>query len=386
MNHILRDQVAAPPIVDFKVRTQTIRPETNRVFDMTQALPSFPTFNEIRRRLVEDISNDDLSFYTDVPGLLSLRQEIAKHHPLGEGIDTEALMITAGANHAMYTAMTTLFNIGDQVALVEPFYFNYDMGLKMMGLIPVYFPLKPQSGFQLVAEDLILWLENKSVKGVILITPNNPTGAKYAPSELLKLLQWTSKKDIEVIVDETYIHFDPGHLKEPQLTRFIGHGLSLVGSFSKSYSLTGYRVGYWATGAIPMKQALKVQDTMIICAPHIAQRAALHGLQHCGDQVQERATKMAELEIILREECRKLTRFKVHSVGAFFAFMEHPYRNMTATEAAIYVYKKTGILSLPGDVFGSSQSQFLRLAFCNLDKVSLAAALSELQRLDSSGQ
>ena len=390
MNRFLRDSVAAPPIVDFKKQLAARKPRTEHVFDMTQALPSFPTFEPIRKFLAHEIvHNAEMSFYTEVPGLLPLRQEIVARHPLGKSFDTQSVLVTAGANHAMYTALTTLVTAGDAVALIEPFYFNYDMAVKMMALKPVYLQARAEEGFALKADDVISQLGNQKgkqkVEALILITPNNPTGAIHSSAELLKLLAFTSQKKIHLIVDETYLIFDPDHLNDPRLGAFIESGdLSLVGSFSKSYSLTGYRVGYWITSRGNMEQALKVQDTLVICAPHMSQLAALHGLRTCHKELTERVQMTRQLAATLLQESKPLNRFKIRSAGAFFAYLEHPFENRSADEAAFWLYENAGISSLPGTVFGSRQSRFLRLAYCNLNYEQLTQAMRQLVEAEKS--
>ena len=249
MNRLLTDTVVAPPIIDFKVKAASIRPPGTAHYDMSQAVPNMPAPIKLRQRLADALLSDpELSFYTDVPGLASLRGRIAESHALGRSLGPDNVVITAGANHAMLTAFLLHFQAGDTVVLLEPYYFNYDMGLRMLGMRPSYCLLKSEAGFQLVARELVAFLEQEPAKGVVIVTPNNPTGATYASSQLVELLRWTSAKGIDVLLDETYGHYDPSHLEDPELGAFVGRGLTLVGSFSKTYSLTGYRSGTWQPG------------------------------------------------------------------------------------------------------------------------------------------
>lgn len=352
---------------------------------MTQAVPSVPTPAALRKRLAEALQTDeDLSFYTDVPGLEALRALLCETHPLAPALDPRHMVITAGANHAMFTAFVLHFQQGDRVVLPEPYYFNFDMGLRMLGLTPVYLPLREDRGFTLDADDTIRVLEAESAKGLVLVTPNNPTGAVYDPAELLRVLEWASPRGIEVILDETYARFDPGHLRAPGLRAFVGKGLTLVGSLSKVLSLTGYRVGYLSCGPDATKEAHKIQDTLIICAPHISQAAALWGLQACEADVSRFVAATRDLAARFRERSARLRRFALRSCGGFFGYLRHPFDDDDCESATLRLYRHTGILGLPGTVFGPSQTSFIRLAFCNLDPAALDEALSHLIAYDAS--
>lgn len=383
MNRWLVETVEPPPIVEFKRKAAQITPLAAGRFDMSQAVPNLPTPARLRRRLAEALVNDpDISFYTDVPGLQQLRERIAATHPLHSHIGADNLVITAGANHAMFTAFVLHFQAGDRVALLEPFYFNYDMGLRMLGLEPRYCQMNPEAGFSLRAAEVIAYLERNPVKGLVVITPNNPTGAVYSSSELLALLQWTSPRNIEVILDETYARYDPRHLENHAIGTFLGKGLTVVGSFSKTYSLTGYRVGYMAAGSEAIEQVLKIQDTAIICAPHLSQLAALFGLEDCEGELAQQLAKTADLGRRFRQMAGGLRSFALASCGAFFAYLKHPLAGQACEDVSLELYRNTGILGLPGTVFGRGQASFIRLAFCNLLPDDLDAASHSLLEYD----
>lgn len=379
--------IEAPPIMEFKRRAAGTRPSGGEVFDFSQAVPAFATFGKIREYLRDSLNDPGTSFYTDVPGLEELRAKVALSHPLKNSLSPDSVLITAGANHAMFTAFLLFFQGGDRVALLEPFYFNYEMGLKMLGISPVPMIVSDRRGFRPVAEEIIAELERSKAQGLVLISPNNPTGACYESAQILRLLEWTSQRGIEVILDETYMHFDPGHLNMPDIGRFLGKGLSIVGSFSKTYSLTGYRVGYLMTGARQMDEALKIQDTLVICAPRLAQMAALHGLQYCQEDVEREKLRMAGLAKQLQESASRLKCFSLASVGAFFAYLRHPFPLKTGSheeccQSALRLYQETGILGLPGTIFGAKQAQFIRFAFCNSDEKALTSAMARLHEFD----
>ena len=372
MNQLVIDTLT-PPIVEFKSRIKkAVGP--NITFDMSQAVPVFPTFKKINEHLIEDIKNlTDVGFYTDVPGTKELKDELKTRHPLGAFFPEASVCITVGANHAMYSAMLAMFNAGDRITLLEPVYFNFEMAARMLGLNFDMFPMDPANGFQLKADTLISFLRESKSKGVVLISPNNPTGACYSRDEMLTLLKWCRSNKVEILLDETYYLF----LEEDMhsgLGEFLSSCLSLVGSFSKCFSLTGYRVGYLVTRPEVYTQLMKIQDTLVICAPHISQRAAYWGLKLCSEDVNEQRQILAKQRTMMKAAFIEFKNFKLKSIGVFFAYVEHPWEKLTATDATLKLYEHTGIVGLPGSIFGPSQEKFIRLAYANL---SLARALPE---------
>jgi aspartate/methionine/tyrosine aminotransferase len=122
---------------------------------------------------------------------------------------------------------------------------------------------------------------------------------------------------------------------------------------------------------------------MVICAPHIAQLAALHGIRHSEVELAQKIDLFEKLTEQLRESTRDLKAFRLRSAGAFFAYLEHPFEKMNSTQAALELFRQTGILSLPGSVFGSSQEKYLRLAYGNLTSDQLECAMQALKKLDN---
>lgn len=381
MNPVLAD-IAPPPIPFFKAKAKGRRSPALPYADMTQAVPPFPTFSAIRECLKRDLDDPEMSFYTDVPGLLSLREATAQRHPLAPKIHADQLLITCGANHAMYTALTLLFTIGDTVTLLEPYYFNHDMNLSLLGLKADRLALDPEQGFTLRAEAVIAHLQKTGSRGVILISPNNPTGATYSATAIETLVQWCAANQRQVILDETYLRFDPHHLQGSHLVPFLGNGLTLVGSFSKNFSMTGYRVGYLISSPEGITEACKIQDTMVICPPALGQRAALHGLELCDTDVAQVLNEFAHRRELLKQRTAPLRQFRLVSSGAYFGYLAHPFAELSSEAAALKLFDATGILGLPGEVFGQSQRGFIRLSFANLAVEPLGEAMDRLVRYD----
>ncbi len=386
MENKLLEGVFFPPIVEINESLNNLK-EKKKVrdtFEMCQAVPPYATFRSIREALSREIlSNENIGLYTPVEGIDDLRNLLLS----GKNYTS---FVTAGANAAIYLAFSSFFSPGDEVLLLTPYYFNHQMALVMLGLKPRFFSLQEEDNFQLKSEKLISFLESeegKNIKGVVLVTPNNPTGAMYKGSELEKLMEFVTEekgRDIEVLVDETYRDFDDEHLKELSLEVYLPKNLTLVGSFSKSYALTGYRVGYLIHGTRKKAALLKVYDTMSICTAHVSQRAAFIALssQAVQKELREKKRELADLQKILVREASDLQHFKLVSCGPYFAYLAHPFEEMTAREAGEVLFLETGMRVLPGTVFGADQEKYLRLAYCNVSPEELKKSFSLLKDFD----
>ena len=376
-------QVSVPPIVDFRSRVKNRITKAPQVFDLTQAVPPFPVAPKIVSHLREALADPSLGQYTDPNGLSELREAIAEKHVLGQ-LGPDQVLITAGGNNALYLALTLLFSPGEKVALLEPYYFNHEMAVRILGLNSTVFALDPERGFPLDAAKLIPFLQASGAKGVVLVTPNNPTGCCYRSQEILTLVEWASAHGVEVVIDETYGDFDPDHLRDPRLRNFLGKGLSLVGSFSKTMALAGYRIGYFIGSEYQTQEALKIQDTALICAPHVSQEAALFGIRNCAVEFLAVRNALSRQQQLLQSKRGLFRHFCISGLGPYFAFVRHPFESLGATDATLKWFEETGILGLPGSFFGTAQESYVRIAYSNISERDLEEALDRWLKFDRS--
>ena len=360
-------QIIDPPIVEFKNRLSVLC-DKNRAIDLCQAVPSYPMPAQMKKTIIENF-DDKLSFYTEDQGIPELREEICKLHNInGVSIDPSNIIVTAGANQAAFTLFTAMFKPGDKVAVPVPYYFNYDMGLKMLGIEPVYYFLNEEDDFNLKFDKLDKNIF-KTCKAFLVVNPNNPTGVEYDKMELQLLYNECKKNDVTLIADETYGFFSrEGYPNSSLLSYFKGlDDIAIINTFSKSFSLTGFRIGYLLLNDELIKQVMKVQDTIITCAPRISQFAALTGLRECRGWLSEKRQFIHDnLNEFTKLFNANVKKFKLSSCGAFFAYIKHPYSSKTATQAAELIARKADMMTLPGPIFGPKQESFLRLSFGSL--------------------
>jgi aspartate/methionine/tyrosine aminotransferase len=371
-NAVLRT-VSAPPIADAQRWIAGRKfPKDRPLLDLSQAVPSYAPAQDMQRFLAEEIQKPGTALYTQIAGLPVLRETLAAAFSLDYAgrIQAENIAITAGANEAFSVAMMALAGPGDEVLLPLPYYFNHQMWLQTLGIVPEYVPFHRQSGGT-PDIDAIASRVTSRTRALVLVTPNNPTGAVYAPEFLEQCFDLCQQAGIALVLDETYKDFRddvgvPPHrlFFRPDWEDVLIH----LYSFSKVYALTGFRVGSLTAGASVQLQVAKLLDCITICAPHIGQLAAWYGLTHLGawreEKRREMGAKKAALQVVF---AGPVNGFRLVSSGAYFAYLEHPYQGQSAFEVARLLADEANILALPGSMFGPEQDAYLRLAFANLD-------------------
>ena len=373
--------VITPPIAEVQSWIKNrLFPNDRPLFDVAQAVPSYGPAQPLLDRLASQLLDPSTARYTDILGLPELRSALAAHLSRDyEGVvATEEIAITAGCNQAFCVAMDLLAKPGDEVVLILPYYFNHHMWLQMRGINECYVPFT-QNGPPSI--DAIASRVTSKTRAIVLITPNNPTGIEYAPDHIEALFELVRSHGIALVIDETYKDFrtatDPPH-RLLQRSDWDQNLIQLF-SFSKSYALTGYRVGAIMANAETNREVAKILDNLAICPSHIGQLAALYGLRHLSEWRQEKADMLRDRVVRLRE-CftNQAVRYELASSGAYFAYVRHPFTGQTAHSVAHRLADDVNILCLPGSIFGPAQETYLRFAFANLDGEHIPELVSRL--------
>jgi aspartate/methionine/tyrosine aminotransferase len=363
-------RVVAPPIAEAREWVRGRRfPEDMPLIDLAQAVPGYPPPAELTRRLAELVDDPETHRYTDIEGLPPLRMALARHMSdvYRTDIAADRVCITAGCNQAFCLAVMALAGYGDEVLLPLPYYFNHQMWLQSLGIAPIYLPFDAERGGTPDAAAANSRVTERT-RAIVLVSPNNPTGAVYPPSALKAFYDLAKARGIALIVDETYKDFLPTEDRAHALFDDPNWGETFVQlySFSKVYCLTGYRVGSIVAGRRLLDQVAKAMDCVAICAPRIGQEAALYGLCHLQEFRAKNAMLMRERVAGLKDALRQRnTGYELVSIGAYFAYLRHPFDGEPAHAVARRLADAQNILCLPGSMFGPQQEPFLRFAFAN---------------------
>jgi aspartate/methionine/tyrosine aminotransferase len=358
-------------------------PADRPLIDLSQAVPGYPPALELRQHLGELLLDPAVHGYTPILGLPSLREDYASHLSsfYGAAITANEVGITSGCNQAFCLALMSLAKAGDQVILPRPHYFNHDMWMRMQGIEPVSLDFRSGSGAVPHPDDAAK-LIGPSTRAIVLITPNNPTGAVYPRNTIHAFYELAHRHGIALVLDETYKDFLPEGARPHELFSDPDWRETLVHlySFSKVFALTGYRVGGVTAGASLMAEIEKAMDCVSICPPRLAQEAALYGLRHLLPWARRNTEGLKARADLLGNGLGRSNRWRLVSIGAYFAYVEHPFSGRRSTDVARRMADEENLLAIPGDMFGAGQERFVRLAFANVTDDKIPIVLERLER------
>lgn len=368
-------RLSAPPIPSVVAWGREYKGLKGPLIDLSQAVPGYPAHPEMLRLLGEAAGQQAMTGYGPIEGEPLLRETYAAHLTELYGADISAgnIHITAGCNQAFMCAAIALAGAGDNVALTNPFYFNHDTTLSMLGIGRRLVDCDPASGFlpDLRSAEAAL---AAGAKMLALVTPNNPTGAVYPPSLLHELFVLCRKHGAWLILDETYRDFlVEGYGRPHSLLSEPGweDTLVLLYSFSKSFCIPGHRLGAITAGPKLIAEIAKVMDNMQICAPRSAQIAVASALPALADWRAGNRLEIARRADALRLAFSGLADWEIAAIGAYFAFVRHPFADRSSSEVAEKLAREAGVVCIPGAYFGEEQERYLRLAFANADVASI---------------
>src|SRR5579859_218257 len=376
-------QTAAPIITDLAAVAAERTATGGDLLNLGQGIADFPPPPAALAAARAALDDPTTHRYSLDAGLLELRAAIARKwaRDAGTVVDPEReIIVTAGGNQAAVLALLTCTDIGDEVLLPAPYYFNHEMAVHLCGLRVVEAPLAPVDGFALGWERLAPYVTART-RAVLLPNPGNPTGAVAGAAALATCARELAARNITLIVDETYEYFifEPARHYSPAADPALRPHVITISSFSKGFCLAGWRVGYVLLPPDLWRAALKVQDTLVICAPVISQRAVAATLD--SDYYPLLAAQRAELatrRAALHTGLAGIPRLTWHETyGAMYAFVgvadSPPVADLVPD-----LIREIGVLVLPGTTFGPAGAGHLRLSYGAAPVPVLVEALARL--------
>ena len=353
-----------------------------KILLLSQAVPSWPPSEELDAEVARLAHEPGISLYTDIFGLPELRAEIAAHFSADYGgrVSAENVCVTAGCNQAFSAAMMAIGGAGGNVIVPVPYFFNHTMWLSMLGIEARYIPAVTAGANHPDPKDAAKLID-QNTRAIVLCSPNNPTGAIYPPDVIKGFFDVARAHGIALVIDETYKDFreDPAPAHPIFSTDGWEETFIHLYSFSKAYSMTGYRVGAITASTRVLAEIEKILDCLAICPTHISQRAALFALRSLEGWKKAKIGMMQERLTALRQAfTRPGLRYDLVSSGALFAYVEHPFAGETAKQVAVRLAGEHDLLCLPGSMFGPGQEQHLRIAFANAEATDMETVVDRL--------
>lgn len=371
----LVETLAAPPIPSVFAWGAAYDGRSGPMIDLSQAVPGYPPHPEMLRLLGENAASRAYTGYGPIEGEDSLRKAYAAHlaETYGAPLAAGNVHVTSGCNQAFICAAMAVAGAGDAVLMSDPYYFNQETTLAMLGVKTRFTPCDPANGFLPDVEALAAAI-TPDVRAVALVSPNNPTGAVYPPELLAAIYDLCAARGVWLILDETYRDFLPAGAGRPhELFSRKGWEDTLIGlySFSKSFCIPGHRLGAITAGPAVVEQVAKIMDNLQICPPRAAQAAVAAALPLLADWRAENRREIARRVEALRAAMAGVPAWRIGAVGAYFAFIGHPFEGVASAKVAERLAREAGILCLPGSYFGA-QEGYLRFAFANADVATIS--------------
>ena len=379
----LVEAVDAPPIPAAQAWKARYDGRLGPMIDLSQAAPGHAPPDILLRRLGEAAARPAASLYGPIVGDLALREALAAETSRLHGGDVGVghVAITAGCNQAFYIAIQALAKSGDAVILPSPWYFNHKMTLDMMGVEVRALPCDPERGFLADPDEAEAMIDGR-VKAIVLVSPNNPSGAVASPERIERFHGLARRQGVALVLDETYRDFLPlGQTRAHDLFKRPGWDEALVHlySFSKAFAIPGHRLGAMIAAPRLIAQAEKILDSLQICPARPAQAAVAASIDDTRDWRESIRRELAARGEACRAALEAAPGWRLVSLGAYFAFVEHPMRGPDAAATAERLATRCGVLGLPGAYFGPGLDNFMRLAFANVG-VDVLAGLGERLR------
>ncbi|CAN5679974.1 pyridoxal phosphate-dependent aminotransferase [soil metagenome] len=336
-------------------------------------MPDFDTPEHIKAAAVAAL-DDGFVRYTSSLGIPELRAALTRKFARENGIivDPESeLVVTCGANEAISAAVTALINPGDEVIIPDPAWPHYESCLLLAGATPVRCPLRESLGFEMDPDDVAaLWTSRTRM--VVINSPHNPTGAVMAPEAVNAIADLAQNRGAWLMSDEAYEHllFEGVHAS-PAARPEVRDSVLTIGCLSKTYAMTGWRLGYVAGPAAAIDAINRVHLYTVSCAVSFVQRAAVAALD--GDQgcVATMRAAYRERRDLVVARLRDIPGVAINPPkGAFYAFPNVQAFGRPSKEIALRLVEEAGVGAVHGSAFGPAGEGYLRLAYaCSKDDI-----------------
>jgi aminotransferase len=343
--------------------------------------PDFATPWHIREAAIYSLEKG-YTMYTSNSGMPELRRELSRYlkdnYNLSYDPNSE-LLITVGVSEALDLATRAILDPGDEVIMPDPCYVSYSPCVILAGGIPIMVPTSEESNFELSAADIEARVTNKT-KAILIGYPSNPTGAVMSKEKLLRLAEVARRHQLLVISDEIYARLVYGvkHTCFATLPEMKENTI-LLGGFSKAYAMTGWRIGYAAASKEIIAAMTKIHQYTIMCAPTMAQVAAIEALKSGESSVLEMVEDYNRRRLMIVKGLNDIGLSCFEPRGAFYAFPSIKVTGMTSEEFAEKLLVEEKVAVVPGPAFGQCGEGYVRCCYAT-SLAEIEEALSRMKR------
>lgn len=337
------------------------------VISLSIGEPDFSTPFHIREKGIESLEKGK-TWYTSNAGMPRLREAISgyidRHIRVTYAPDTE-ILVTVGGSEGIDLCMRTLLYEGDEVLIPQPSFVCYEPLAQMAGGVAIPIVTRAEDGFRLTAQSLKAAITPKT-KLLVLPFPSNPTGAVMRREHLEAIAEVLRGTDILVLSDEIYGDLTYGEEHHVSIASLEGmrERTVYISGFSKSFAMTGWRLGYVCAPAPIMKQMTKVHQYALMCAPTVSQYAAIEAMENGDDDVKEMRADYDSRRRLIVGELNKMGLRCFDPEGAFYVFPSIEKTGLTSEEFCTQLLMEQHVAVVPGTAFGDCGEGFVRISYC----------------------
>lgn len=358
----------------------TLAKATPNLIDLSLGDPDITTDDAIINASTADAKAGH-THYTASDGSQEFLQAIVDfyHSQYNLSFQTEQVRGTVGALHGMYLTMQALLNPGDEVIIHEPYFSPYKDQIILAGGQPVIVPTYEKDDFQLDVT-LLEQAITKKTKAIIINSPNNPTGAVFSKETLKGIAALAEKHDIIILADEVYEAFCYEQSYTPMATFAPNHTITFS-SFSKTFAMTGWRIGYMIAPAHVNLVLKQINESVTYSAPTLSQQAGIYALTHYQALAEKTKTLFAERLAYIQKRIETIPFLSLATVkGSIYAFVNIEKTGLTSVPFTEKLVKETQVLVIPGEAFGESGKNYVRIA-ATQDLAQLKEAFDRIEHL-----
>jgi len=327
--------------------------------------PDFDTPDNIKNAAIKALREGKTN-YVNAAGIPELREAISEEIEKTRGFKPaiDQILVGPGANPMIYFALACIADKGEEVILPDPGFPSYHAAIAAIGLKPIYVPVKEENDFRLNPDDVAEFLTSKT-RIIMMNSPNNPTGAVMSREDVRGIAEIAEDKNIYLFSDEIYskLVYDAEHYT-PAYKDECNERTILIDGFSKSYAMTGWRLGYCIGPKELISKMELLLQTIVSCTPPFIQYSGIEALKGRQDFVSNMREDYRKRRDIIIPGLNKIPGFKcVYPQGAFYAFPNIKGTGMKSDEISELLLEKTGVATLPGTAFGPGGEGYIRFSY-----------------------
>jgi aminotransferase len=357
-----RTEVIGPSKIEQSLRILEQNPE---IISLGAGEPDFPAPKNVIKAAKKYLDKG-FTHYAPLQGKIELREAIAKKLKKENRMDVNAddVIVTCGSKEALLLAFLVSIDAGDEVIIPNPTYLAYSPMVQMLDGISVPIQLREENNFELIVDDVKDFLTQKT-KMLVICNPSNPTGAIYSKKTLEEIADFAIENKIMVLVDEAYekLVYEGKHVSLASLNGMEDHVITTQ-SFSKTFAMTGFRVGYAVAPENVIKEMKEFKMTTTLAAPTAFQMAAAEALKNSAKYVEKMRKEYNRRRKMLVKRLNEIPKIScAKPKGAFYAFLNISELKMNSEKTCDFILKKAKVMTIPGNEFGTYGEGFIRMSY-----------------------